>query len=387
MNILVIRFRQMGDAVMTTVLLNTLRRTFPDATIDFVLDRRIAPLFEHHPSISRIIEFTEKEKHSPLKYLRKVWRIVHQTRYDIIIDKRSTPNTLPFTLFSLRTPWRIGQKKTYTRWICNHRITPCRHDESMVHHMLATLRPLEAVQPLQYCHDISLAIQPDEIDEYHQYLQRQGINFARPVALVVVTAKLPEKTWPQEQMTSLLRLVIKRFPNMQLIFNYAPGYEELIARDICQELGNPPEIFINVQAPTMRKLAALCALSTLYFGNEGGARHIAHAMGCPNFSICSPKASKQTWIPQDTSVHTEAIAPTDFAPADQLAEMSVEQQYDLLSIDRVWQRLEPFIAERLSSLDATTNTNEPSSITSHPSSITSHPSSITSHPSSIPHHP
>ena len=375
MNILVIRFRQMGDAVMTTVLLNSLRQSFPEAHIDFVLNERIAPLFRHHPSIDQIITFSEEEKHSPLRYLHKVWRVVHQKRYDIIIDKRSTPNTLPFALFSRRTPWRIGQRKSYTGLVFNHLVTPCRQDESMVHHMQQTLRPLEALATIHYSNRLSLGIQPEEISSFRQYMQEQGIDFARPVALVAVTSKLADKTWPTQNMAELVALVMKHFPQLQLIFNYAPGQEELTARDICQQLGDPSSIFINLQARSARQLAAMAANITLYFGNEGGARHIVHAMEKPSFSICSPSAPKAVWIPTDTDVPTDAIAPIDFATREQLSGMTAEQQYDLLTTDRVWQRLQPFIAERLSALDATTNTNEPSSFISQPSSFIPHPSS------------
>src|SRR3712207_8019300 len=74
MKILVIRFRQMGDAILGTSLLNTLRDSFPDAQIDFVLNERLARLFEGHPSLSRVITFTDDERHHVLTYLRKVDR-------------------------------------------------------------------------------------------------------------------------------------------------------------------------------------------------------------------------------------------------------------------------------------------------------------------------
>src|SRR3712207_8852619 len=85
MKILVIRFRQMGDAILATSLLNTLRDSFPDAQIDFVLNERLARLFEGHPSLSRVITFTDDERHHVLTYLRKVRRIVTQTQ-----DRKST---------------------------------------------------------------------------------------------------------------------------------------------------------------------------------------------------------------------------------------------------------------------------------------------------------
>ena len=58
MKILVIRFRQMGDAVLATALLNSIRRSFPDAEIHFVLNSQLADLFAGHPSVDRVISFT-----------------------------------------------------------------------------------------------------------------------------------------------------------------------------------------------------------------------------------------------------------------------------------------------------------------------------------------
>ena len=66
MKILVVRFRQMGDAILATPLLSTLRANYPDAQIDFVLNERIAPLFEGHPAISRVITFIDLNPNIPM---------------------------------------------------------------------------------------------------------------------------------------------------------------------------------------------------------------------------------------------------------------------------------------------------------------------------------
>lgn len=324
MNILVVRFRQLGDAVLTTALLNTLRDNFPEARIDYVLDERIAPLFEHHPAIDNIITFTRDERHRTLHYIRKVWRIMHDTHYDVIIDKRSTLNTTPFALFSLHTPIRVALEKPYTRWIYNHRvksvgITP------MVDHILEHLKPLETIKNIVYNRQMSLGITQQEKDNFRLYLQQQGMDLDRPIALIGVTAKLAEKTWPKEQMTEVLRRLIEQYPQLQLIFNYAPGQEEQNAREIYELLGCPPSVFINVQARSSRELAAMCASISFYFGNEGGARHIVHAMGKPSLVVCSPHANPKVWIPQD-DVTALAISNSD------------------ATTDNVWQQLKSFVS-------------------------------------------
>lgn len=37
MKILVVRFKQIGDAILSSVICNTLKRTFPEAEVDYVV--------------------------------------------------------------------------------------------------------------------------------------------------------------------------------------------------------------------------------------------------------------------------------------------------------------------------------------------------------------
>ena len=326
MKILVVRFRQMGDAILATPMLSTLKKSFPDAEIDFVLNERIAPLFEGHPAIHRLITFSDDERHSFLTYIRKVWHIVHHSRYDVIIDMRSTVNTMLFALFSLRSKWRIGIRKPYTWGVFNHRIEGCEDDESMITHNLKLVEPLK---PSVTDRNLSLSITEQEKADFRAYMQQEGIDFSRPVMLVGVTAKLENKTWPEDRMTETLRRFIDTFPEWQLIFNYAPGREAENAQRIYSNLskatgrrdsGNP----LAIQAHSPRQLAAMAANCTAYFGNEGGGRHIVHAMGRPSLVICSPFASKTTWLPQDTDIVAQGIDAKD------------------ATIDEVWNQLLAF---------------------------------------------
>lgn len=329
MKILVIRLRQMGDAILATPLLSTLRANFPDAQIDFVLNERIAPLFEGHPAINRIITFSDEERHSVLTYIGKVWRMVHQTRYDAIIDMRSTVNTMLFALFSLRSRWRIGIRKPYTWGVFNHRFEGCEDNESMIDHNLQLALPL-LMEGAKEDRNLSLAITEKEQQDFRQYMERQGIDFSRPVMLVGVTAKLVHKTWAEDRMTEVLRRFIAACPQWQLIFNYAPGQEAENARRIFSNIEGKADVssvFLNIEAKSPRQLAAMAANCTAYFGNEGGARHIVHAMGRPSLVICSPGASKTTWLPQDTDILALGID----APS-----------YDLITVDKVWPELQRF---------------------------------------------
>ena len=335
-NVLVVRFRQMGDAVLATPLLCALQAKYPEAHIDFVLNERIAPLFEGHPAIHRIMTFTDEERHSVWQYIKKVWQTVHHVHYDVIIDMRSTVNTMLFALFSPSTPCRIGIRKPYTWLAFNHRFEGCEDDESMIDHNLKLLSPLGIDGGNRR---LMLKVTNEEQESFRNYMQQQGIDFARPVALVGVTAKLADKTWAEDRMTETLRRFMAAFPTVQLIFNFAPGREAENARRIDDALGRPANVFINIEAKGPRQLAAMAANCTFYFGNEGGARHIVQAMGRPSLIVCSPMASKRTWLPENDEVLTRGIAAADLAD---VGGMSYKEQYDLITVERVWPVLQSF---------------------------------------------
>lgn len=341
MKILVIRFRQMGDAILATALLNTLRHNFPEAEIHFVLNEKIAPLFEGHPSIDRIVTFTDAERHSTFTYMKKVWRIVHETHYDVIIDMRSTTNTMLFALFSPNTKYRIGVKKGYTRLAFNKFIGKCGTKRSMVEYDVSYANPLNEIKQIIPVNEFTLNITDKEKTDFGEYLKTQGIDLEKPVMLANVTAKLANKVWDEERMVWVLDQFMKQYPEYQIIFNYAPGQEETNARRIYEKLGSPKQVFIDVQARSSRQLVAMGHYMTFFFGNEGGARHIMHAAGCPSLVVCAPGNSKKVWIPQ-TSVPALGISPADFATEQQLAEMTREQQYALITKESVWNKLNEF---------------------------------------------
>ncbi len=339
----------MGDAILATSLLNTLRHNFPDAQIHFVLNERIAPLFEGHPSIDRCITFTDDERHHSLTYIRKVWRVVHEIHYDVIIDMRSTMNTMLFAIFSPSTRFRIGVDKGYTKIAFNHTIDTCGAKYSMVEYDTRYALPLQTLHPIVPICAFTLHITDAEKQAFGSYLTAQGINLSHPVMLANVTAKLASKVWTENRMVWVLNHFIEQYPEYQIIFNYAPGQEEENARRIYAQMGKPKQVFIDVQAHSSRELVAMAGYMTLFFGNEGGARHIAQAAGCPSLAICAPENSKKVWIPQ-TQVLAEGISPVDILNEQKVTEetyrqMSREDKYSLLTQEYVWNRLQTFMTK------------------------------------------
>lgn len=342
--ILVIRFRQIGDAVLATSLCTTLRRSFPGAEIHLVLNSGIAPLFEGHRDIDKVVRFAPTDNKPLGAYLRRISRVMKEGRYDMVVDMRSTVRTLLFSLLSPGTPWRLGRKKWYTRPLLNA-VTENAAPElglTMVERDLLLLKPLERYFDIDYCKDFTLDITEEEKGRFREKMKSGGIDPERPVVLVGVSAKLPWKRWRMDYMTETLRRLLAHRPDLQMIFNYAPGEEEAEAREVYRRLGEPDAVKIDIEARSIREMAVMAACCDFYFGNEGGARHIVQALGVPSFAIFSPSGEMETWLPV-SSTPAEGISYKQTLPTDEIPGKSYGELMDAVTPDDVYPRLEKMI--------------------------------------------
>ncbi len=339
--ILVIRFRRVGDAVLGTSLCSSLRRTFPNAEIHYLLNTPIAPLYEGHPDIDKVITFDSKDDRNFFRYIRRAWSIVRANKYDVIIDMRGTVRTLLFSLLSPFTAFRIGTKKGYSFLALNYPVDN-RGDKTsnMIEHNLAFLKPLEQVADVKYCKDFRLYVTDAEKQHFHDYMQQAGIDFAKPVMLAVVSARLQHKIWDKECMKQVLQRIIDNY-DAQIIFNFVSAEREF-AINVHQEMNNHPNVFTNIEANSLRDLCALSANCNFFFGNEGGARHLAQALDVPSFAIFPPKISKSRWLPGQGE-RFAGISPDDFCSKAEQKSMTYEERFNLITVERVWELLNPML--------------------------------------------
>lgn len=284
-NILIIRFRRVGDSVLSMALCHSLRLSFPQAKIHFVINKNIASLYRGHPDIDRLLTFDETQNKGS-EYIQRVRNIMTATHYDVIIDMRSTLKTLLFSLFSLSTPYRIGRYKIYNPGIHNYRI-PTPLDVDRVTSNLQLMDPLAKEGKLVKDKSFPLYITDQEKLEFHKYMEQQGIDFNKPVITVAITTRIVDKAWNRLRMAEILRRLINQY-DAQLIANFADPTEKKVAQEYITALNHDPHFHTNIEAKNLRQLCAMCANSNFFFGNEGGPRHIAQSFHIPSFAHRSP---------------------------------------------------------------------------------------------------
>ena len=342
--IIVLRFRRVGDAVISTVLCSSLKKTFPEAEIHYVLNENIAPLFENHPDINKIIRFSNDDMKSFPTYIAMVKRIMKEGRYDMIVDTRSTIKTLWFSFFSLQTPYRIGEKKAYNPILHNYR-TFVEGVTDEVTKTLLLLKPLETLFDIRYERTFKLYITDKERENIRIKMTEGGIDFSRPVIICAVAARLKHKIWNPDKMKNVLWKIIEKY-NVQLIFNFGGSDEKNFAHRLHREMENHPDIFTNIEANNLRELAAMFTFADFFFGNEGGPRHIAQSFNVPGFAIYPPGTSKKEWLP-NASDRFQGIELSDVSVHARTMELSFSEQFDLITVGAVWERLDPMLEQFL----------------------------------------
>lgn len=87
-NILVIKMRFHGDMLLTTPVISTLKRNYPDAKIDVLLYEDTKPILSENPEINALYGISKKNATTKKKIANFILLIkkLRQNQYDLVIN-------------------------------------------------------------------------------------------------------------------------------------------------------------------------------------------------------------------------------------------------------------------------------------------------------------
>ena len=327
MKILVVRFKQIGDAILASVICKSLKETYPNAKIDYVLYDHVAPLFENQWYLNKVISLEKKDRKNPFKYFKKVWEITRDD-YDIVIDIMSTPKSEFFTLLSRKAKYRIGRYKPKRGYTYTHSIPEPSSEYDKSEKFLKMLDPLikdgiDVVLDKNY----SLDFLDKEKKDLKKRMIEAGVDFNKIIIPLAINSRRPEKVYPIECMKELAKQILDKY-DCQIILYYSPE-EKDFAKKFHSDLGNDKRVISDIKTKSIRELGALFTNCDIFIGNEGGPRHLAQAVDIPSFSIFSPGSSKRDWLSKDNIRH-EGIEPKDIK-CHNYDTLTYEDKYKLIT--------------------------------------------------------
>ena len=290
MNILIVRLGALGDVIHAIPAAAALRKAFPAAGIDWLVDAKHRDIVEFVTAIDRAIPL----ERPTLAGWTSVLRSLRQTTYDVAIDLQGLMKSAVLARAS-GAARVIGFSIWHLREKTARPFYSDAHEAEGGHVIRKNLRLLRA-----------LGVEDDEIrfplaDVPSPALDdlRRRIPADRPFALINPGAAWPNKRWPPERFGELATF-IQAECGMTPVVLWGPG-EEFLADAVIAASSNAA-----VAAPPTRvsDVVGLARAAALLVSGDTGPLHIATAVGTPTVSLFGPTDHERNgpYAPDDVTV-------------------------------------------------------------------------------------
>jgi len=259
MRILFITATRIGDAVLSTGVLDHLLRQYPQARFTVACGPVAAGVFARMPQLEQTIVVDKRRFDG---HWFDLWLRTVTTVWDLVIDLRGS--ALSFLLLARRRMVMRGGRRQ------GHRL---RH--------LAQAVGLEPPPvPVVWTH---------EADRGRAEVL---IPAGAPVIALGPTANWEGKVWPSELFVALVQGVMQaRLPGASVAVFAGPGMEERrLAQPVLDALPGAIDLVGHL---TLAEAAACLARCKLFVGNDSGLMHLSAAAGTPTLGLFGPSAAAE----------------------------------------------------------------------------------------------
>ncbi len=275
-----------GDVVFATALLAAVRRGYPDAQIDWWVNRWSAGALEGHPALQNVmITGDASNPAATLRGLFSLARRLRAGRYDmLIVPERSRLVSLAALLSGIPVRAGLDSAGRGFGYTVKARIDPAtRRHEAEIYLDIARALGLNVA-------DCWANAQPRASDVD---FARQVIGDAAPLLLIHPGGgvnpgmRMVSKRWPPDRFTTFAaRFSAETGARVVLIGGEA---DRDLTQDIVHSLTEYKPLDLTGQL-TLMQIAGLAALpqTLLYVGNDNGVAHLAAACGAKVLMIFGP---------------------------------------------------------------------------------------------------
>lgn len=274
-----------GDAVMTTPAVRTIRENFPDSEITMLAHPWVGDVFRFSPRIDRLIHYEKKGRHKGLKGLLRLARELRQEQFDCAILLQNAFEAALLTMLA-GIPVRGGYTTDGRSLLLSHGVHKInelnkKHEVNYYQRIMLGLGFHPAPNELE------LYIPGDQVDRAKQkiaeYTCKQGSR-SLVIGFNPGAAFGPAKRWPAEKFADLANMLSRQTDAIFLIFGSAADQET--AATLKQQAGIPSSRIIDLTgATTLIEAMALIGECDVFVTNDSGLMHVAAALRTPLVAI------------------------------------------------------------------------------------------------------
>jgi heptosyltransferase-3 len=272
--ILVVALRRLGDVLLTTPLIRSLKRAWPEAAIDVLVFHGTEGILESNPDIAGVVAMPERASAGEgLALLWRLWRT-----YDLAISTQS------------------GDRPTLFAWAAGGRSAGFVDAEGLAARIkwLALDFPVAVAGGLHRVHDVLRLVNAIGVSPVPEIVapmspMRSGIAPDRPYVVIHAAPMFRYKRWTAEGWQVLAAGLDAR--GLTVLATAGPDD----GRYLDQVWAGQPEVRC-LEPLAWGELAGLIAGAQLYIGPDTSVTHLAAATGTPTVALYGP-TDPRLWGP------------------------------------------------------------------------------------------
>ena len=263
MNILIFSFSFIGDAVLSTAVIQPLKKRFPEAHLTFLVGPHAQGVLRGDLQIDAVLVYDNRGIHSGIRGKYRLIKLLRQERFDLVIDLR---DSFWSRLVGARR-WGIARGSNL------HAVT--RYLDTLNGHGVET-----SAEVLDFAAEPRLTLSKSERNVADNFLTEHGVVPNELIIGIHPGGNWIYKLWPAENFAKIGDILISDFHAQILLF---AGLDEQALQEKVAAMMKYQPIIVN--EPSLRHVAALINRCHLYLGNDTGTTHIAAAVGTPVVAI------------------------------------------------------------------------------------------------------
>lgn len=255
--ILVIRLSSLGDVLLTTPIVRSLKQNNPNAQIDFLVKKEFADVYKFNPWISSLL-FFEKEKSDQIS------AIIKHNEYDVIIDLQNNFRSRALYKNSISKIYRFKKPFFKKLLLVYFKVDLLKESKTIVERYAETANIKLDTLGLEFYTDTETKLELDKNKKY--------IGFCPG-------AKHFSKQWPADYFIELGNELSKVGFSVILL----GGASE---KELCAKISaNIPNSINRQNENDLFETAAVMEKCSLIVTNDSGLMHIASSLQKPVAAI------------------------------------------------------------------------------------------------------
>jgi predicted lipopolysaccharide heptosyltransferase III len=341
--ILIIKLRYIGDTVLMTPLLSTIKAGIHNAELDVLVNEATQDVLTDHPSVRRLWPLRGRGSRRSLWHMVGLIHSLRREQYDIVIELTNNDRGA-FLAYATGAPVRIGY---HSNQAFRNKVLYNRTVDSVLgrihtvdHHLkMAEELGLPVVDRTPYIH-----VSSEKMWKVKERLLRLGLTKEEPFAIIHPGARRWYKSWPPEKFSRLADRIVLEW-GIKVIL--AGGKDDMTACAKIMEQMEEEALNLTDQVPLL-ELPALVKKAQCLIGNDSAPIHIATAVGTPAIAIFGP-TNWRIWQPRRAHDRTVAAEFPCMPCGHSRPHCPLAEEYCMnsITIEQVWKPVAELISFRM----------------------------------------